>query len=110
MVIFDVCTNTKSKKYLYSCVHNKGGGISPKFFLTGALAGSIASAIMTPMDVIKTRVATNTIPPNLGLVKNIEWVIQEHGVQGLYAGVRYVSIIFIIIGLSYNYDRILTNL
>lgn len=65
-----------------------GGGISPIFFVSGALAGALASGFMTPMDVIKTRISTNTIPPNMGLAKNIQWVLQEHGWQGLYAGVK----------------------
>jgi len=65
-----------------------GGGISPIFFMSGAFAGAIASGLMTPMDVIKTRISTGTIPPNMGLTKNVQWILQENGWKGLYAGVR----------------------
>jgi len=56
--------------------------------MSGAFAGAIASGLMTPMDVIKTRISTGTIPPNMGLTKNVQWILQENGWKGLYAGVR----------------------
>lgn len=65
-----------------------GGGVSPVFFISGALAGAMASGMMTPMDVIKTRLATNTIPPNMSLIGNVKWILQENGMHGLYAGFR----------------------
>ena len=62
------------------------GGIvlSPKFFLAGACAGAIASGIMTPVDVVKSRITTGTCPVD---VKNcFLFVIKDEGLAGLYAG------------------------
>ena len=71
--------------------------MSPVFFLSGALAGAMASGIMTPMDVIKTRLATNTIPPNMGLIGNVQWILHENGLHGLYAGFRCVRLLTMIV-------------
>lgn len=65
-----------------------GGGTSPVFFLSGALAGAMSSGLMTPMDVIKTKISTGTMPNNLGLINSVQWIVQKHGLQGLYAGAR----------------------
>lgn len=65
-----------------------GGGTSPVFFLSGALAGAIASGFMTPLDVIKTKISTQTIPPNLGVIPSAQWIVKEFGWQGLYAGAK----------------------
>jgi Mitochondrial carrier protein len=55
-----------------------------KLFAAGALAGAVASGIMTPIDVIKTRLATGTCPVNVpGCLLH---VIREQGWAGLYAG------------------------
>lgn len=62
------------------------GGItlSPKFFLAGACAGAIASGMMTPVDVVKSRITTGTCPVD---VKNcFLFVIKDEGFAGLYAG------------------------
>jgi len=66
----------------------QGGGLSPIFFLSGAVAGACASGLMTPMDVIKTRIATHTIPPNLSLQQTISFIASENGMKGLWAGAR----------------------
>jgi len=63
-----------------------GGSIkfSPKFFLAGAAAGALASGVMTPVDVIKTRMATGTCPVD---VKNcFLHIVKEAGIVGLYSG------------------------
>jgi solute carrier family 25 S-adenosylmethionine transporter 26 len=58
--------------------------MSPKFFLAGAVAGAIASGAMTPVDVLKTRLATGTCPVD---VKSCFWlVVREEGITGLYSG------------------------
>jgi len=62
------------------------GGLSPLFFLSGALAGAVASGIMTPLDVLKTRMATETLPANLGAIGGIKQIFAQHGLHGLYAG------------------------
>jgi hypothetical protein len=53
-------------------------------FVSGAIAGAVASGIMTPVDVVKTRLATGTCP--LGVQNCFRHVIQEMGWKGLYAG------------------------
>eukprot|EP00536_Pseudo-nitzschia_multiseries_P007341 jgi/Psemu1/240156/estExt_Genewise1.C_1720043 len=53
-------------------------------FLAGAVAGSTSSFVMTPIDVVKTRMATGSCP--LGVRSCMLHVIQETGWKGLYAG------------------------
>jgi len=63
--------------------------IIPLYFLQGALAGAISSGIMTPLDVVKTRIATNTIPNNLSVLQGIQYISKHSGVKnGLYAGAQ----------------------
>lgn len=51
-------------------------------------AGAFASAIMTPLDVIKTRLATHTSPKNVSTVLGTgRAILAENGVNALYAGV-----------------------
>lgn len=54
----------------------------------GAVAGSIASAITTPMDVIKTRYATGKVTPGIGLLGAAAEVVRDQGVRGLYVGIK----------------------
>jgi len=58
----------------------------PVLFMAGAVAGAIASGCMTPIDVIKTRLVTQTIPSQLGLVASIQYLVRTEGIQALYAG------------------------
>ena len=53
-------------------------------FAAGAVAGAVASGMMTPVDVLKTRISTGTCP--VGVKNCLMHVIREAGVQGLYAG------------------------
>jgi solute carrier family 25 S-adenosylmethionine transporter 26 len=55
-----------------------------RIFLAGAVAGALASGIMTPFDVLKTRVSTGTCPVDLPACVNL--VVSEQGWKGLYAG------------------------
>jgi solute carrier family 25 S-adenosylmethionine transporter 26 len=52
--------------------------------LAGAVAGSTSSFVMTPIDVVKTRIATGSCP--LGVKNCMLHVIKEVGWKGLYAG------------------------
>jgi solute carrier family 25 S-adenosylmethionine transporter 26 len=52
--------------------------------LAGAVAGSTSSFVMTPIDVVKTRMATGSCP--LGVKNCMMHVIKEAGWKGLYAG------------------------
>jgi len=52
--------------------------------MAGAVAGSTSSFVMTPIDVVKTRMATGSCP--LGVKSCMMHVIKEVGWKGLYAG------------------------
>jgi hypothetical protein len=67
---------------------NDGGGFSPLFFLSGAMAGAAASGVMTPFDVLKTRVATKAIPGHLGSIGGMKYIMGQNGFKGLYAGAQ----------------------
>ena len=49
-----------------------------------AAAGVLASGVMTPVDVLKTRLATGTCPVDVRSC--FLWVIKEEGIAGLYSG------------------------
>jgi solute carrier family 25 (mitochondrial S-adenosylmethionine transporter), member 26 len=69
----------------------------------GAVSGAIASAITTPMDVIKTRFATARVAPGAGIVRVASDIVKERGVAGLYVGIRprvLWSALFAAIGFS----------
>ena len=53
-------------------------------FLAGAVAGSTSSFVMTPVDVVKTRLATGSCP--VGVKNCMVHVVKEVGWKGLYAG------------------------
>lgn len=53
-------------------------------FAAGAVAGAMASGIMTPVDVMKTRLATGTCP--VGVKNCMMHVVKQTGWKGLYAG------------------------
>jgi solute carrier family 25 (mitochondrial S-adenosylmethionine transporter), member 26 len=54
----------------------------------GAISGAIASAITTPMDVIKTTLATGKSAPGAGIVQVAADIVKQRGVAGLYVGIR----------------------
>jgi solute carrier family 25 (mitochondrial S-adenosylmethionine transporter), member 26 len=54
----------------------------------GAVSGAIASALTTPMDVIKTRFATGKVPRGTGVVRAMADVVKDQGLGGLYVGIR----------------------
>lgn len=56
--------------------------------VAGAVAGSLASAAVTPMDVIKTRFATGAVRPGASIVGVAMDIVRDAGVKGLYVGVR----------------------
>lgn len=56
-------------------------------FGAGALAGSTASFLITPMDVLKSRQATGTCPVGVG--NGMMHMVKSVGVKGLYAGAGF---------------------
>jgi hypothetical protein len=74
------------KLRLHDAHGNHSAPSSPIGFVSGALAGAIASGLMTPIDVLKTRFATGAIPNHLGLLKGFQLIYNQHGWTGLYAG------------------------
>ena len=67
----------------------KGDNIhSVKYLVAGAGSGAIASALTTPFDVVKTKVATGRIPRNLGVLKSMATIAEREGFAALYAGVQ----------------------
>lgn len=71
-------------------VRAKGGQqLKPReFVLAGALAGATSSAFTTPMDVVKTRLATGVIEPGAGIAGALKDIFQRDGVAGLFVGLR----------------------
>lgn len=59
-----------------------------QYLVAGALAGAIASGITTPLDVVKTRIATGRIKFGTGVLSALRTIHCTEGVRGLYAGVR----------------------
>jgi hypothetical protein len=57
-----------------------------QLFVAGACAGALASGIMTPVDVLKTRISTGTCP--VGVKSCVLHIVQEQGWKGMYAGAR----------------------
>jgi solute carrier family 25 S-adenosylmethionine transporter 26 len=63
-----------------------------KLYVAGAMAGAMASGIMTPMDLIKTKLSTGTCPVN-EVQGCIQYVIEQNGILALWtgAGSRMIS-------------------
>lgn len=56
--------------------------------LAGAASGAIASAVTTPMDVVKTKLATGDVRPGVSVLRVAADVIRDQGIAGLYVGIR----------------------
>lgn len=57
-----------------------------KNLLAGAIASGLASVATTPLDVVKTRLATGMIPAGTSVFRAIGNIAREEGLMGLYAG------------------------
>lgn len=83
----------------------KGGdSLQPReYVVAGALAGVLSSTCTTPMDVIKTRLATGLIDPRAGIVGALKDIVRKDGVPGLFVGLRprlIWSTLFAAVGFS----------
>ena len=58
------------------------------FVLAGSVASAFASAICTPLDVVKTRIATGILPSSTSLVGGLRTIFAQEGLHGLYAGMN----------------------
>ncbi|KAG5184995.1 mitochondrial phosphate carrier protein [Tribonema minus] len=78
----------------------KGAPLAPwQGSLCGSVAGGIAAALTTPLDVVKTRLMTQTLGSGtqyLNVMDCLKQVVREEGVGALWAGVvpRMTSIAF----------------
>jgi solute carrier family 25 S-adenosylmethionine transporter 26 len=57
-----------------------------KLFAAGYVAGSLGSGLMTPVDVLKTRLATGQCPVDGGVNACFNYVLDTAGWSALYAG------------------------
>lgn len=63
--------------------------LSPtELVVAGSLAGALSSACTTPMDVVKTGLATGAIRPGTSLPAAFQNILQTQGVPGLFVGIR----------------------
>jgi hypothetical protein len=55
--------------------------------VAGAVSSTMSSLLTTPIDVVKTRLATGVLPAGSPVVSSILQIARTEGVLGLYAGV-----------------------
>eukprot|EP01041_Mallomonas_annulata_P002888 gene2888-5667_t len=58
------------------------------YILAGAIASATSSAITTPFDVIKTKIATGVLPAKTPLITAMKEIIRREGIIGLYSGIQ----------------------
>ncbi|KAG8462364.1 hypothetical protein KFE25_012184 [Diacronema lutheri] len=69
----------------------------------GAISGACSSVLMTPLDVVKTRLATGQYAATLGMRRSLVKLATEEGLSGLFAGAKARMVgaaLFSAIGLS----------
>eukprot|EP01038_Epipyxis_sp_PR26KG_P007847 gene7847-10654_t len=57
------------------------------YLLAGGFSSGFASAITTPFDVIKTRIATGLLAPRSPVFRSLIKIAKNEGISSLYAGV-----------------------
>lgn len=73
--------------------------------VSGALAGGIAAAITTPLDVCKTLLNTQQSVKLNGMVQAVKTVYRLRGISGYFRGNNYCKDIRIIFCISFNLIR-----
>ena len=58
------------------------------FVIAGSAASAFASALCTPLDVVKTRIATGVLRANAPLHVALSQIYAQEGLHGLFAGVN----------------------
>jgi len=58
------------------------------YLIAGASASMLSSALTTPFDVIKTRLALGVIAPGTPVFQALRSIAKKEGIKGLYAGVQ----------------------
>lgn len=79
------------------------GTLRPRTMLCGAISGAASSVLLTPVDVVKTRLATGQYAARLGLRGSLVKLATEEGLAGLFAGAKARMVgaaLFSAIGLS----------
>jgi len=67
----------------------KDGSMGPEaYVLAGAFSGMLASGLTTPMDVVKTKLATGVLSRDLSLLQCLKRVAQTEGLVGMYTGIQ----------------------
>lgn len=56
--------------------------------MAGSAASALSSAVTTPFDVVKTRIASGTLPPKSPILPSLVRIARQEGMRGLYAGVK----------------------
>lgn len=56
--------------------------------VAGGAATALASIATTPIDVVKTRLATGVVPPGTSIIQALQEIARKEGIRGLYAGVQ----------------------
>lgn len=59
-----------------------------RILLVGGTASALSSACTTPIDVVKTRLATGTLPKGTKVAAAVAEIAKKEGLRGLYSGVQ----------------------
>lgn len=58
------------------------------YLLAGGIASALSSALTTPLDVVKTRLATGLIAPGTPIYICLRTIVASDGIKGLFVGVQ----------------------
>lgn len=61
---------------------------SMELIIAGSLSGALSSSCTTPLDVLKSRMATGVIQPGTSLPMAVREIVRKEGVKGLFSGLQ----------------------